>query len=500
MGVSAVRAGPSESERRARRAAASVRDRSTRAPPHEVRGALQRWTMARAAPLLLLFAVAARADAVDDLLANAAAERWPVRYDAVRALARQPDAVRFRLRRLLLEDPRARVREAIAFACLLDKELGDASLLGVALGNDADPAVRRAAARALAHFRDRRAVAALVKALAKEGDRRTRLWIVQTLRSITPAPCLLEAPAWEEWWRAHQGDPTFRPADEEAKTGEYEGVELETRTMPPPPRAAVPAPFPHVLVLPQFGWTTGSFGPYLLPLRARAGMSWVRLPSVQKMTGRTGYGEDLPVYPVDRLVGALEAFRASLDAPRVVVIAHGASGWIAMRYAQLHAERCAALVLVDTALDADAYVEALRRGAARGDAGERFLARTLLHENDSPRSEATLDRLQAISLERAFVDPADLEIGDLFHGTRDPQGFATVPPIQFRGRVRIETPALFVYSAASPFSGHVDAERIGRHFPQSLVAPILESRGLPFLETNEEFFRILDGFLARFPP
>jgi pimeloyl-ACP methyl ester carboxylesterase len=458
--------------------------------------------MRHAAVLLLAFAAGARADPVEDLACRAAADRWSIRYEAVREMIALPKTDRFRLRRLLLEDPRSRVREAVALACALDATLGDASLLAIALARDSDPAVRRCAARALAHFRDRRAVAALVEALARERDPRTRLWIVDSLRALTPAPCLLDAGAWSRWWRENAADARFQPADEAARSGEYEGVELETRTVaPPPPSPGSNAPpFPHVLALPQFGWSTASFGPYLLPLCARAGISWVRLPGVQRLTGRSGFFADLPEYPVDRLVAALEAFRAALRVERVVVLAHGASGWIAMRYAQLHPRRCAALVLVDTALDAEAYVAALRRGAARGDAGERYLARTLLHENDAPRSPATLERLQAISLERGFSDPADLEIGDLFFRAREPQGFATVPDIRFAGRTRIETPSLFVYSAASPFSGHGDAERIAKHFPRSLVAPIAEARGMPFVEWNDAFFRVVEAFFERFPP
>ncbi|MGH7163809.1 MAG: hypothetical protein ACREID_10030, partial [Planctomycetota bacterium] len=357
----------------------------------------------------------------------------------------------------------------------------------------------RAAARALAHFPDRRAVAALVEALRTETDDRTRLRIVETLRALTPGPCLLDAAEWTAWWSKNEGDPRFQPADEAARREAYEGIELETRTV-----AAVKSPrskprtFPHVLALPQFGWTTEEFGPYLLPLRANAAITWVRLPTVQSLTGRSGFGGDVPEYPVDRLVQALDAFRAARKVERFLVLAHGASGWIAMRYAQLHPGRCAALVLVDTALDRDAYAEALRRGAARGDEAERFAAKTLLHENNVPLDEATLERLQAMGVERCYHDRADLEIAHLFRFAREPQGFASVPPIRFAGRTTLELPALFVYSAGTPFSGHFDFERISRHFPRSMVAPIAEARGMPFVEANGKFHRVLESFAARF--
>ncbi len=451
-------------------------------------------------PFLLGLASGGDSQSLERILQQADAGRWEARWEAVEALARIAEAHFPTARRLLLEDPRPRVREAIAFACLLDPRLGDATLLGLALRRDGSPAVRRAAARALGRHRDRRAVSALVEALGRETDPRTRLWIAATLRSLAPAPCLLDAQAWRTWWSENEQDPKFRPADSGAVEKDYDGVPLETRTVAAPPLRPGARPFPHVLALPQFGWSTASFGPYLLPLSERSGVTWVRLPSLQRLTGRSGFGADVPIYPVDRLVRALEAFRAESGFQRFVLLAHGASGWIAMRYAQLHPQRCAALLLIDTALDRDAYAAALRRGADRGTPGERYVARTLLHENREPFDAGTFDRLQAVSLEGAFRDAADLEIGDLFARARDPQGFATVPPLRFEGRMRIEAPALFLYSAGSPFSGHGDAERIGRHFPASLVAPILEATGLPFLEENHEFFRIVEGFFRRFPP
>jgi pimeloyl-ACP methyl ester carboxylesterase len=224
----------------------------------------------------------------------------------------------------------------------------------------------------------------------------------------------------------------------------------------------------------------------------------VSLPSVQELTGRSGYGDDLATYPVARLVAAVDAFRASLDIERFVVLGIGASGWIAMQYAATHPERCAGLVLIDTALDKAAYADSLRRAAAHGDPGERFAAKTLMRENRVPFNGATLDRMHADGVARAFHDRTDLEIAWLFLHARDPQGFATVPDIEWARRQTIDVPAVFLYSAASPLSGHGEAERIQKHFPQSMVAPIKECRGLPYVEENEKTMAVIEAFLTRF--
>ncbi|MHC4819189.1 MAG: alpha/beta fold hydrolase, partial [Planctomycetota bacterium] len=323
--------------------------------------------------------------------------------------------------------------------------------------------------------------------------------IAESLRALTPAPCLLDAAPWRAWWDKHQRDPDFRPADEEPQRGEYEGIILETRTVAPIPRqGGRRRPPPHVLVLPQFGWSTAAFGPYLLPLREHAAITWVRLPGVQTLTGRSGYGSDIPTYPVGRLVRALEKFRAARKIESFVILAHGASGWIAMRTAITYRDRCAGLILVDTPLDADGYRRILQYAAARGTKSERFVARTLTHQNNVPFNQATLDRIHALGLARGFHDPADLEIAWLFSRAREPQGFAIVPEIKWARHREVAVPSLFFYSAAGAFSGHRDADRIQRHFTRSIVAPVSQARGMPFVEENPKFHEVIHAFLVRF--
>ena len=160
--------------------------------------------MLRFCPVLLLLCAVARPEGAsyDAIFDRAAAKTWRARRHAVEQLARVPldDGIFERLRPALLTDKRPEVREAIAWAADLEPRLLSATLLGLALQRDKDPRVRRAAARALRHHRDRRAVNALVKALQKEDDSRARLHIVQTLRELTPAPCLPAAEAWRDWW------------------------------------------------------------------------------------------------------------------------------------------------------------------------------------------------------------------------------------------------------------------------------------------------------------
>jgi len=452
--------------------------------------------------LLLLASIAAATEPVDldQILAAADSDHWRRRWSAVREIARRADGEEvFRIRPLLIRDKRPRVRSAVAWACVIEPRVGNATLLGLALKKDRDAGVRFAAAHALVHHQDRRAVEALITALEAEQDTRVRLRIVSTLRSLTPAPCLLDAAAWRAWWNRNGKDTRFHPADEAPKKGNYDGIVLETRSVAVVRKKGERrGPPPDVLVLPPFGWNTEIYGSYLTPLRRRANLTLVRLPSVQTLTGRSGYGEDIPTYPVDRLVRALDRYRAAMKIESFLVLAPGASGWIAMRYAQLYPDRVRALMLLDTALDKQAYVAALQRAASRGDKSERFVANTLMRRNNSPFSRRTLDQVHTVGVEHGFHDRADLEIAYFWKFAREPQGFATVPEIRWGKKARIDVPALFVYSAASAFSGHPEMMRIQRHFPRAMVTPLKGARGLAYVEDNDTFFEVVEAFLEKY--
>jgi pimeloyl-ACP methyl ester carboxylesterase len=73
-----------------------------------------------------------------------------------------------------------------------------------------------------------------------------------------------------------------------------------------------------------------------------------------------------------------------------------------------------------------------------------------------------------------------------------------VPEIAWSRHRKIDVPALFVTSASSAFSGHGDAERIQRIFPRSIVAPIRETRAMPYVEENARFHEVVAAFLRRF--
>ena len=254
---------------------------------------------------------------------------------------------------------------------------------------------------------------------------------------------------------------------------------------------------PALFVLAPFGWTHDAFRPWLDPLREVFDVSYIRLPSVRDLTGLPGYGDSIPVYPVDRLSRAFEALRRDRGVERVALLAEGAAAWIAETYALQHPDRASGLVLLNGWLDSDSYGKALQRMAAGGDAEERAAARSLLGLDPSERSEREERWMARVSLTHRLMDRADLLGHHLWTRTRDGQGFASVPPLRLDRHSRIEVPALFVFPASSPLSGHHEASRVRDCFPGGLVAALEDTRGLSWVDRAEEFHRVVRGFVER---
>jgi len=150
---------------------------------------------------------------------------------------------------------------------------------------------------------------------------------------------------------------------------------------------------PHLLVLPTFGWATGTFDPYLLPLRAHTTITRVRLPTVAEITGKSRFRGDHGRFPIDTLFKALEAFREDRKIARFMILAEGAAGWIALKYAKRFPEHCAALILIDTTLDRHAHLDTLAYAAARGSPSERWIGKTLSARTQLPRPRGSRNRL-----------------------------------------------------------------------------------------------------------
>lgn len=434
-----------------------------------------------------------------DLLAR---WHWRVRGAAIEALATvKTPALRAEMRLHLVTHKEAWVREGAAYAMTLGPVPGDGEAL-VAAMDDADWRVRRTAARGLGEIVSRDGVDRLIRAVAEEKDLRVAVWVRASLRGVVREDFGRDAAPWRAWFEKNRDRPEWRKQGEEVVRGEFAGIPLDRITTDRPARTAEEQKArdarPELLVLAPFGWSHGWFRPYLDEASEFVRITYVTLPTVQEMTGASGYGPSIPVYPVGRLARALDEVRKAGKREKVLLLAPGAVGWAAERYALDFPDRIAGLVIVDGWLDAQSYAEALTRMSRDGSVPERRAAGTLLSAGRRDKEEA--HDLRSAFLTSSLGDPRDSEAYRLWRDAARDHGFAVVPPLVLDRRSRIETPTLFTFPdpAVQPFSGGTpeDFRRIREAFrnPPPILAVMRDARGLAHVEDPAEFLRVLRGF------
>ncbi len=385
------------------------------------------------------------------------------------------------------------VREGIALAFALSPEKGDAEALVEALA-DGDWRVRRMAAIALAEIVSRESLEALIATLKTEKDARVAVNIAHTLHGVTGQNFGRDARKWAAWWSRNKDTAALQPLKEEVKRRKLGKIPLETVTVPPR-LSPGGKPLLEIFVLAPLGWTHDVFRPYLDELTKYARVTYVRLPRIQDLTGQSGYRGSAPTYPVGDLVKALEELRQELGKNRVVLLAEGATGWIAERYAIQYRKRTAAVIILNGFVDVRSYARALGRLGQSPNPAERWVAQTLTGQNDVEHDEPAHRQIARVMLTAKLMDARDSNAYLLWTRARDPQGFVTVPDLRFNARAKIETPILFFFGGAHRLSGFGEAEMIRRHFPNNVIAVMHESRGFPYISEYEEFYRVIEGFL-----
>jgi pimeloyl-ACP methyl ester carboxylesterase len=431
---------------------------------------------------------------------------WMVRGAAMELLARiEPGPLRDELRLNLVAHDDPWVREGTAYAMSIKPRPGDGDALIGAFDDDSWR-VRRTTARALGEIVSRSGVKRLIEALEKETDLRVLVWVRASLRAIVGKDLGRDLRRWKEWWERNKDRPEWKRQGEEVVRKDFDGIPLETITIggPPPGKAGDPPrkdTRPDLFVLAPFGFTHDWYRPYLDEAAQFVRITYITLPSVSEVTGQTGYGASIPVYPVRRLAKSLDSLRAALGKEQIVLLASGPVGWIAESYALRYPKRVAGLALLNTWIDSQSYAESLMRLSAGGRPTEKWAARVLMNEIPPDRDRREGQRLRRIFLTHKLSDRRDSEAYRLWRDASREHGFVKVPPLKFTKKVRITAPTLFTFpdQQLSLYSGgrSGDLRRIRASFkdPPPVIAEMRDSRGLSHLEDPAEFLRVLEGFL-----
>jgi len=445
----------------------------------------------------------ANARSMPELIRVLKARHWRVRGEGFESLAKVPAGpLRSEMRLHLVTDDDVWVREGMAFAMATGPVPGDAEALAGAM-DDKDWRVRRTVARALGEIVSRDGAARLVKAIEEETDLRVLVWVRASLRGIAGADMGRDARRWREWFERHKDRPEWKKQGDEVKRSQFGGVPLDTVTVDSPPVTDADRKRrearPDLFVLAPMGWTHDWYRPYLDEASQFLRITYVTLPTIQQLTGATGYGPSTPTYPVEKLAAALDALREQQGKDKVIVMAEGASAWIAEKYGLKYGKHVAGLVLVDGWLDSLAYAQALGRLAADGNATERWAVGQLTGEGRNDVDEARI--LRRVFLSSSLQEPRDSEAYRVWRDASHESGFCVVPDLLFDRHVRIEIPTCFYFPDpdVQPLSGGTvdDLARIRQSFkkPPPITAVMRESRGFAHVEEPEKFLRVLEGFL-----
>lgn len=437
-----------------------------------------------------------------ELLGVLARSHWMVRGKAMESLSRvEPGPLRAEMRLHLVTHEDPWVREGMALAMATLPQAGDADALLGAM-DDPEWRVRRAAARGLGEIVSRGGAGRLVDCLEQDPDLRVRAWARASLRGIVGRDRGRDPAQWRAWWDLHKDKEEWGKEGEEVRREDFAGVPLETVTVggPPPGEGSAQRPDkPDLFVLPPFGFGHGWFRPYLDDLSDEVRITYVNLPRVAELTGKSGYGGSVAVYPVKRLSRALEELRESMGRQRIVVLAAGPVGWIAEHYAREYEDSTSALVVVNGWLDTHSYADALLRLAREGDRSEKWAAKVLLGQVESGATEDANNLVGRILLTHLLGDRRDSEAFRIWSGDIRDDGFVRAPSIRFDRHVKVHTPTLFYFPADSPLGGasEEDLRRIRDSYkkPPPVIAVMRDSRGFSHVEDPEEFLRILRGFL-----
>jgi pimeloyl-ACP methyl ester carboxylesterase len=277
-------------------------------------------------------------------------------------------------------------------------------------------------------------------------------------------------------------------------------------------------------VLPDYGFEKEYLETYLRNLETTSKIIYMNLPGASDFKDPVltpDAGMPSPTYPLSRLVKTFETLREELVAEgklekgRVAILAHGISGWIAMRYASEYPQSVKCLILVSTYSSGAAFGKGLetveKNGSTGGDIEEEHWAQSCMWTGAAFKYQATNEQemraLQRRSFTLYFANPRGYEIEDLYwplvKKSAAGMGEAEVPKInRLMGSVMIPmdfnvgkekktgVPALVLVGANSRMTSIDDSKEIAKFYGGALEV-FKESSQMPFIEENKHFVSIV---------
>jgi pimeloyl-ACP methyl ester carboxylesterase len=188
-------------------------------------------------------------------------------------------------------------------------------------------------------------------------------------------------------------------------------------------------------------------------------------------------------FSIDLFVGAIEAVRSEAGAERIVLAGHGNGAVVARRYALIHPEHVAGLVLVEPNLLPTAAAGAFPSASTLRAAGGRLKRERDIRAHFSERTSPELQQ-RILNMMLAMGEPV---AGAVLAAIQSPSEWTGAEPVS--------VPALAVYAGTRTQGGWERA--VKALYPMAEYHRIPGTGHFLMMEAPEEFNTLVDGFLAR---
>jgi pimeloyl-ACP methyl ester carboxylesterase len=405
--------------------------------------------------------------------------------------------------------------------------------------DDKEPAVRRAAIRAIAAYRQTKSVDALLDRwdkAEKAHDGREQELCADAVESITELKRPRVVKDWKEWWsnaagtfkrRSDMTDEERSKADEAAEKAEEEARKKEEftttlRDMPVTFTVEGQGEIP-LLVIADDSWRPKYMDPYLAPLKDICRIYMVELPAITKLD-KTKLKKDMNggmyYYPYDELSDAFEEIRKQYVKDKFAVLAHGFCTMVAERYMTKHGDNISHAILVGCFPGDDSYGNMLDKLSAK--ATGQLHDVELRHAVDfhmiwdtktkkaayTPKTNQELEALERKFFAIQFANPQDPEIDEIWERCKLPKSLSIEaekaeeclsPPFDIAREKKPNCPVLVISGAKSIWFGVADGERVAKNFPTAQHVVLKDSAMMPWFDEPGPFQDAVRKFFEKNP-
>ncbi len=309
--------------------------------------------------------------------------------------------------------------------------------------------------------------------------------------------------AWESWWRDNKESP-LKYREDVTTEGEYGGVKVEGRTaVRKKPKKLTST---ELLVLPQFGFGTDYFDPYLYEFTQYFKMTSFFLPLAEKIGKpvKDAMGNTDPnayYYPM-KGVAEIFAQRRKEQGGTVGMIGVEMSNFVAMEYAANDPEGCVFIICIGSWASMKEQVEALQDMRKSKREEDKQYARIL---RTYPRPDHTPEEM---------FDAQTGAVSHLFSNKQNPDHYYVSAvgqkPMKGSGRSivldpgyafeskSINVPALFIWGEDDPMYVKGTEKQLKKYFKNARFVTMENVSRLPWLEDPITFYDTVTDFFDDF--